>query len=363
MTEKVVRKRPLGQSPARMLGHGMDPMDYLKLTERTEKGGEDFVDVCHEMGDAAYDYAVSELEKGHKVTASTFFLNASALYRLGDYGLTEKTEEKLTLYRKLVDSFERGKALDIYEKPIKVEIPFMHSTMPGWLMIPENAPKDVPVGIVIPGATGFKEENYISAYRLWERGLAALIFDGPGQGEAMLFRDYYYDLTNYEKAVKAVIDFVRAYPDVGDRVGLYGISYGGYLAARTACFYNDEIDCVVSRGGTDDTALLIANDMIKPVVLHKFMMKFNTDDEEEAERLMRQMTIVEETKNITCPLLVLHTEHDFVLSVEGARRLYENASSEDKELKLFPGPVHCADDDDVKAGSYIADWMAERLLG
>ena len=245
MAEKIIRKRPEGQLPPRMLGHGMDPMDYFKLMGRTEKeDGEDFVNVSEELGDTAYNYAVSELEKGHKVTAYKFFLNASALYRVGDYGLVEKTEEKLRLYKKVVDSFERGKALSIYDKPIKLDIPYLHSTMPGWLMIPEGAPKDVPVAVVIPGATGYKEENYPAALKLWERGVAALIFDGPGQGEALL----------------------------------------------------------------------------------------------------------------------VHTEEDFVVNISGVKRMIENVSSEDKELKIFPGGAHCADDDDELAGSYIADWMVERLM-
>jgi hypothetical protein len=30
----------------------------------------------------------------------------------------------------------------------------------GWLLIPNAAPKDVPVVLIIPGWTGFKEEMY-----------------------------------------------------------------------------------------------------------------------------------------------------------------------------------------------------------
>ena len=363
MTEKIIRKRPEGQMPPRMLGHGMDPMDYFKLMGRTEKkDGEDFVNVSEELGDKAYNYAVSELEKGHTVTAYKFFMNASALYRIGDYGLVEKTEEKLRLYKKVVDSFERGKALSIYDKPIKLDIPYLHSTMPGWLMIPEGAPKDVPVAIVIPGATGYKEENYAAALKLWERGGAALVFDGPGQGEALLFRDYYYDVTNYEKAVKTVMDFVRADTRVGDTIGLYGISYGGYLAPRAASFYSDELACAVGRGGSDNSDCLIEDEAHIKAFFGKFKAKLNIEDDDKAMAVIKEMNIIEEAKNITCPLLLVHTENDFVVNISGVKRMIENVSSEDKELKIFPGGAHCADDDDEIAGSYIADWMKERLM-
>ena len=76
----------------------------------------------------------------------------------------------------------------------------------------------------------------------------------------------------------------------------------------------------------------------------------------------KEMNIIEEAKNITCPLLLVHTEHDFVVNVSGVKRMIENVSSEDKELKIFPGGAHCADEDDELAGSYIADWMIERLM-
>jgi dipeptidyl aminopeptidase/acylaminoacyl peptidase len=273
-----------------------------------------------------------------------------------------KTEEKLKLYKDVVDSFERGKALSIYDKPIKVEIPYLHNTMPGWLIIPDGASDDVPVAIVIPGATGYKEENYTAALKLWERGVAVLIFDGPGQGEALLFRDYYYDLTNYEKAVEAVMNFVRADSRVGNTIGLYGISYGGYLAPRTACFHSDELACVVGRGGSDNSFCLILDEIHEKAFLGKFKAKLNITDDSEAKAVINEMNIIEETKNIKCPLLMVHTEADFVVTVEGARRLVENASSKDKELKLIPGRQHCADDNDEMAGSYVADWMIERMI-
>lgn len=358
----TIRKRPGGQTPARMLGHRMDPMDYLKLMDRTEKeDGEDFVNVCGELGDKAYAYAEAELAKGHKVTAYKFFMNASALYRVGDYGLVGKTEEKLKLYQKVVDSFEKGQLLSIYEKPTKVDIPYLHDTMPGWFMIPENATSDVPVVIVIPGATGFKEENYWAGYKLWERGIATLIFDGPGQGEALFFRDYFYDLTNYENAVKAAIDFVKNDSRVGNTIGLYGISYGGYLAPRTACFYGEELACVVGRGGTDDSFGLVESPENRRTFLGKFKVKVNTEDDDEALAIIRKMNIREEVKNIKCPILMVHTEEDCVLPAEGAKRIIENAGSADKELYMLPGISHCADDEDELAGSYIADWMKDRL--
>ncbi|MFV0643718.1 MAG: alpha/beta hydrolase [Sphingomonadaceae bacterium] len=363
------RTRPAAQDIGRMLGQGMSPEDFIKLMNITEldcatlekiNDGEDFVLAANRLGDEAYAYAENQARFGHEATASQYYFNACALYRLADYGLVDVTEEKTTIYKKIPDSFRKGKALSVHEKVINIEIPFEHTTLPGYLMIPDNAPDDIPVVIYIPGATGYKEENYLNALKLWERGVAVIIFDGPGQGEALHFRDVFYTVDNYEKAVKSVIDFIHADPRLGNKIGLMGISYGGYLATRAACFVNDDIDACVCRGGCAKT-----DDLTMPrdhYYLHKFMHKFNVYDEGEAAEISHQMNIEAYLKNITCPMLVQHTEEDPILGVDGAQKIYAMISSKDKEYHQIPGNVHCGCNENEKVGCYGADWMVDRLL-
>lgn len=367
--EAVLRKRPPAQGFGRMLAHGLQSEEFVALMSRTElncstlqkvENPEDFVDVCVELGDLVYKRAEEALKKGHFVTASRFFLNACGVYRVADYGLIEPTKEKLELYSKVPDSFKRGKEHSIYDKVINVEIPFEHSTMPGFLTIPDGASKDVPVVIVIAGATGYKEENYSLAYRFWERGFATLIFDGPGQGESMLFRNYILKPDNFEKAVMAAIDFIRSDNRTGDRVALMGISYGGYLAARCACFLNDEIEACISRGGCTQTdQLVLPNDHR---YLRNFKVKFNEYDENKALAISSQMNIEPYLHQVTCPVLVQHTQEDNVLGTQGAKTIYQAVSSTDKEYYEIPGFVHCGDDYDDSASCYAADWLADRML-
>lgn len=367
MTEK--RKRPPAQGFGRMLAHGLGPEEFVELMNRTELNCntlakvevcEDFIDVCIDIGNKAYAKAEKELALGHPITASKFFLNACAIYRVADYGLVEPTEEKLSLYKKVPDSFRRGKALSIYDKVYNVEIPFEHATMPGYLTIPDGASTDVPVVIVVAGATGYKEENYSLAYRYWERGFATLIFDGPGQGESMLFRNYVYTVDNYEKAMKAAIDFIHADNRVGNQIALQGISYGGYLASRCACFLNDEIEAVIIRGGCSQTDQLTVPRNY--TYLRNFKVKFNEYDDEKAKAISHQMNIEPYLHQITVPLLVQHTQQDMVCGVEGAKTIFEMTSSTDKSYYEIPGSMHCGDDYDDTVASYAADWLADRLF-
>lgn len=59
-----------------------------------------------------------------------------------------------------MECFHKSKELTCYEKVEFVEMPFEGNSMPGYLVLPDHIDKETPVIIYVPGATGFKEENY-----------------------------------------------------------------------------------------------------------------------------------------------------------------------------------------------------------
>ncbi len=370
MNEK--RKRPPAQSIGRMIGHGMCVEDYIKLTNATEcnvltfekvEDGADFVDTAKRLGEEAFTYAKEQEELGNKETASEFYLNASACYRLSDYGLRELNEEKKSIYEMVPLAFKKGKELCATENFEAVEIPFEGKSLPAFFVIPYNCPTDSPVIIMIPGATGFKEESYPNAKKFLDRGYPFIVLDGPGQGECAFFREIYYTVDNYEKACKAVIDFVKADPRVGNKVVLYGNSYGGYLAARCACFLNDDICGLIVRGGCSQTDQLTNHTVagIPHFYLEGFKMKFNEYDDEKALAISHKMNIEPYLSNITAPTLIIHSSIDHIVGTEGAHTIYDMISSTDKEYKEYESSVHCADDQDLKVSCYAADWMIKKL--
>jgi dipeptidyl aminopeptidase/acylaminoacyl peptidase len=79
-----------------------------------------------------------------------------------------------------------------------------------------------------------------------DRGLATFTLDGPGQGEAE------YDLPirpDWEIPGAAVIDVVEARPEIdGERIGVWGVSLGGYYAPRVASGDKRVRACVLCRG-------------------------------------------------------------------------------------------------------------------
>lgn len=374
----TIRVRPAAQNPGRMISSKMDIEDFLELTKRTEcdctcvgstfeltpeSKREDFVDVATEIGDRRLNYAKKMEQDDNLVTAANFYLRASACYRVADYGLPGITDEKLTVYHKLVSSFQKYLKLGPDNVSV-IDIPFEDKTMEAYYGIPDDCKPDTPVLVFIPGATGFKEENYFIAHYFYDRGIPFIIFDGPGQGVSLYFKQMYLGVDNYVTAVKNVINYVRADDRVGDKVALYGMSYGGFLATQAACALNDDICGVISRGGTDKTDTLTKHPWAghENFYLNGFLRKFNVDDLETCSKISTAQDITDDLHKITVPLLIIHSHEDPILGVEGAKRIYDLCSSTDKYYADFPGNTHCVNDQNDTASALAADWMGKRML-
>lgn len=354
------RKMPKAQTFNRMLGEGVDHTDYSKIVKRVING-EDYVTVCEELGDQSYAYAEDELKKNHKHTAKIFFMKAAALYRVGPYETIAYTEEKTRMYEKELKSYSRGIVLYENIKAEKVEISYKNSKMTGWMYIPKLALADVPVILTIGGLTGFKEELHSVAMMLVERGFAVLNVDGPGQGESFYVNHCYFDVEN-EAAYEAILDYILNRNDVGNKIGLYGLCFGGYLAARMAGYSPNKVLACVCVGGSYEGAECVN---FNPNFLDAFAMRCGTKavDDQSAKNLLAQFTLTGIAEKITSPLLIIHNDPDPIISIKNIEKLYNEAPSSDKTYKIYPGPDHCAHNDKTEVNTFASDWLADRILG
>lgn len=377
MAEQVKRGRPGAQNPGRMISGGMNVEDFIELTNRTEcdctcvgksftpvpeEEREDFVAVAEEIGLRRLAQAEEAEAAGNLVTAADFYGRAEAMFRVADYGIHDAiTDEKIRIYSQIPKCF--AKKWELRPEHVEsIEIPFEDKTMDAYYGIPDDAAPDSPVLVFIPGATGFKEENFSTAWYFFERGIPFIIFDGPGQGTSLYFKEMWLTETNYVDAVRTVIDYVKADPRVGDKIALYGMSYGGFLATQAACELNDDICGLVVRGGTDKTDTLTKHPWmgIPNFYLGGFQLKFNQPLDVCAEMSTR-MDCTDGLHRITCPVLIIHSHEDPIIGTEGAHRIYDMVSSEVKEYADYPGNAHCVNDQMDSAGCYGADWMVPRM--
>ena len=96
------------------------------------------------------------------------------------------------------------------------------------------------------GLDSTKEETEAYERPFLDRGIATLVFEGPGQGEAQ------YDFGirgDYEVPVGAVIDYIETRRDLDTaRIGMWGVSLGGYYAPRAAAHDKRVKACIALCG-------------------------------------------------------------------------------------------------------------------
>jgi esterase/lipase len=88
-------------------------------------------------------------------------------------------------------------------------------------------------------------------------------------------------------------------------------------------------------------------------------------DEEARERL-KAFTMDGIAQNIKCPTLITHGGQDIRMSVEGAKRLFNEIGAKDKTLKIYDDPkaggtIHCSHDYWAHNVPFMLDWLEERL--
>lgn len=174
---------------------------------------------------------------GHGESAATAYLRAANYAFAGFWYVlgTSRAGEAADAWRAHRDAFER--AMSHWPTPVdRLAIPFEGASLDGYLFSPASGAPAPLVAIVNGLDTPVSDGFMIGVQDAVERGYAALVFDGPGQGHAL----YVSGLTarpDFEPVLAAALDTALAHPAVaGDGAALLGVSHGGYLAARGAAF-------------------------------------------------------------------------------------------------------------------------------
>ena len=201
-----------------------------------------------------------QLAKRHTVSARDSYLRASNYYRCSEFFLhaNPKDPRMARAYRRSVETYKACARL--YETPIEpVEIPYEHTTLPGYLHRVDGSAKRRPLLIMHTGFDGSAEEMHVSGARAAvERGYNVLVFDGPGQfgpihREGLPFRP------DWEKVVSPVVDFALKQRGVDPkRIALLGASMGGELAPRAAAFEPRLAACIANDGLYDYASSYLA---------------------------------------------------------------------------------------------------------
>lgn len=238
--------------------------EILALVPRIRDGQTaDWVAAFTDLGQRLDEAGRQALAEGLRTTARDSLWRASMALRAAEYFADPFAgTARIDLGRRSRDAFRA--ALPAFDRGTvaPVAIPYDQGiTLPGYLLRPPEGRAHGATLMVVGGFDSSGEELVFQAgLGALERGLNVLVFEGPGQTGTL--RDH-PDLPfrpDYEVPTAAALDFLGTQPGIDpDRVGLLGISFGGYFASRAA-----------SRDRR--ITALIANSPI--VDLHAYMVAF-----------------------------------------------------------------------------------------
>jgi dipeptidyl aminopeptidase/acylaminoacyl peptidase len=236
----------------------------------------------------------------------------------------------------------------------RVEIPYEGKNLYGILRKPAGAERP-PVLAMAMGLDSAKEETDAYEQPFLARGIATLSFEGPGQGEAQ------YDFAirgDYEVPAAAVFDWLGKRRDLDtNRMGLSGVSLGGYYAPRAAAF-EKRVKACMALGGPFDWAE--SWDGLPDLTREAFRVRSHCTTQEEARKRAATLSLVGIASRITCPLFVMNGRLDRIVPCKDAERLAREVKGP-VELVIIEDGNHIANNRAYKWRPRGADWMAEQL--
>jgi dienelactone hydrolase len=337
-------------------------------------GARAFRETWAKMADKLCALAQEDEGKGRLISAGDKYGRAATYYLTCERLQAHGAPGRLELYRKMLDVFARGTRL-AGETCERVEIPYEDTHLSALYVRAESVTGRAPLLVQVNGLDSAKEMKYRVGLPAWlaKRGVASLVVDQPGTGEALRLHGL-AAVYNSEIWASKIVDWLETRDDVdAQRIGLEGVSLGGYFCPRAVAF-EPRFACGVVWGANHDwrdvqkRRLAREGDFPVPHYWEHVRWVWGAKDMDEFMAIAEKVHLDGVLDRIRVPFLVTHGEADSQIPVAWAHRTYEKlVNAPKRELKIFTdregGKQHSSFDNSANAGAYIADWVAETLGG
>ena len=205
-------------------------------TGGADVGTDQFLARWEEMADRLNGQAGDDVALGHRFSASTKLHRAALYYQTAERMQPHGSPHRMEVFGKGQDAFRRAVALG-HDNLERIEIPYEGGVIAGWFCRAiGDGPR--PTIIYVNGLDSSKEMLVWMRLgrELARRGVSTLHVDQPGSGEALRVHGLtaIYDT---ERWASVIIDHLEQIEHVDPaRIGIVGISLGGYFAPRAMAF-------------------------------------------------------------------------------------------------------------------------------
>jgi dienelactone hydrolase len=336
----------------RFIANGVDYNDFLRVTSAIQTWDTWCEEWC-QAGAIHEDLGRTALGAGLQRSAASHLSQAAVYYHFAKFMFVDYPEQMRAAHMSAILCARA--ALPFLDPPgERVEIPFDGATIAGVLRQPAGHGPH-PLVVLIPGLDSAKEELRPTEDLFLSRGLATLSVDGPGQGEAE------YDLAirgDWEVPGAAILDAASGMSGIDpDRIGIWGVSLGGYYAVRLASG-DSRVRACISLCGTYCLSDVWAQ--MPELSRAAFTVRSKSSSPEEALARASELSLAGLAGQVKAPLLIVAGRRDRIFPWQDAVRLHDEAGDTAELLLLEDGNHGCANVP-YKHRPYSADWMARQL--
>jgi dipeptidyl aminopeptidase/acylaminoacyl peptidase len=249
------------------------------------------------------------------------------------------------------------------------EIPYRGKTLPALFHLPPGFARGskLPVVVLVPGMDGYKEK-YISLYAdAWmQRGVAALIVEGPGYWEAPL-RGLYVDVPGWAETGKEVMRWLTARPEIdADKVAMTGSSFGSFFSAIMMSDEPRYRACAITGTCYEPGGYTIF-ESASPTFKHRFMFMAGITDEAEFDAFRKSLDWHGYAEKIKAPYLVAAGESDELCPLEYSAQ-FVKALGGPKQFVIYQDARHGiggapSASNGPEPRTFQAEWIMARLAG
>lgn len=373
--------------------YGADVAEILKVGHRIEPGNteswyEQFCDL------AQWVLSTIDPNRQHdRITRRDAYFRASRYLFAAGFFLVNGTEEDPRfsgLWRSWTHYFDEAVSM--------MEIPPERRTLKaGHFEIPiilfraslDNAPR--PVLILGNGLDGSMEEMlHSNGFSALERGYHVVLYEGPGQHTCRRQSSVGF-IHDWERVVTPVVDYLQTLDFVDEkRIGLLGVSLGGYLAARVACFehrlaavacvdgmsdvYANVVDMMpvkaaefLEKGEDEAFQEALQGGMTKSTnlrwLMHQISWTFMATPYQAMQRAKKMKLVQEMLNQVKCPVFVADAEHDlFVTKAPQAKPLADGLGSKATFVRFTEkesAEAHCHIGATVYLNQVLLEWFRD----
>ena len=335
----------------RFIQNGVDYNEFVVTTGRCASWAQ-WLPEWNRTADAAVEVALEAEAGDHRRTAGSAWLRAAVNRHFGKFvWLLDRDLHAEATLRSVQELLQAHRCLETGAE--RIEVPFAGAKLVANLRRPSGEGRP-PLVVLIPGLDSTKEEFFHLEEAFLQRGMATLSIDGPGQGEVGLELPIRHD---YEVGVGAVLDAIAAREDLDlERIGIFGVSLGGYYAPRVAA-HESRARAVIGLSGPYNFG--DCWDQLPPMTKLTFTVKAHVDSEAEARERSSELDLAGVCRDIAVPALYVTGRRDGLIPWQQTERIARETPN--GQLVVYEDGNHGCSNLSYLVRPALADWMRDRL--